>query len=59
MPYIFSEDSPVVANLLKHVYSRSVAEVLNRLLNIIETNFDGELPGQIASKKQVIVASLI
>ena len=60
VPYIFSEERSVVELLLKHVYSRSVAEVLNRLLNIIETNFDGEeLPALIAGKKQQIVSSLI
>jgi len=45
--------------LLKHVYSRSVAEVIHRLLHIVESNFDDELSAKISEKKQVIMSSLI
>ena len=43
VPYIMSSENKVIENLLKHVYSRSVAEVIHRLLHILETNFDDEL----------------
>lgn len=45
--------------LLKHVYSRSVAEVIHRLLHIVDSNFDEELSAKISQKKQTIIASLI
>lgn len=54
-----SSENKVVENLLKHVYSRSVAEVIHRLLHILETNFDDDLSAQISQQKQFILTSLI
>lgn len=59
VPYIVDDANKVVENLLKHVYSRSVAEVVHRLLHIVESNFEEELSVKIAEKKQIIMASLI
>ena len=49
----------VVEKLLKHVYSRSVAEIIHRLLHIVESNFDDDASAKIAEKKQFIMTSLI
>jgi len=59
VPYIFAEENKVVESLLAHVYSRSVAEVLHRLLHTVESNFDDELAAKITIQKQVILNSLI
>lgn len=49
----------VVEKLLKHVYSRSVAEIIHRLLHIVESNFDDDASAKISEKKQFIMTSLI
>lgn len=59
VPYIVSDENQVVENLLKHVYSRSVAEVIHRLLHIVDSNFEDDLSAKISQKKQVILSSLI
>lgn len=59
VPYIIADENKVIENLLRHVYSRSVAEVIHRLLHIVESNFDDELSAKISEKKQVIMSSLI
>lgn len=51
IPYIFGQDSDVLDCLLKHLYQKSVAEILNKLMNIVDTNFDGDLAAQIQEKK--------
>ena len=56
VPYIMqAEDNKVIENLLRHVYSRSIAEVIHRLLHIVESNFEEELSTQIAQKKQLML----
>ena len=47
IPYIFGPESDVLDCLLKHIYQKSVAEVLQKLMNIVDTNFDSELQNQI------------
>lgn len=47
IPYIFGPDSDILDCLLKHIYQKSVAEVLQKLMNIVDTNFDSELQNQI------------
>ena len=59
VPYIISDTSNVVENLLKHIYSRSIAEVVHRLLQIVESNFDDDISSKITQKKQKIMSSLI
>ena len=59
VPYIISDTSNVVENLLNHIYSRSVAEVVHRLLQIVESNFDDDISSKITQKKQKIMSSLI
>lgn len=45
--------------MLRHVYSRSIAEVIHRILHIVESNFEEEVSTLIAAQKQLIVSSLI
>lgn len=52
VPYIIADENRVVENLLRHVYSRSVAEVIHRILHIVESNFEDEVSTKIAEKKQ-------
>ena len=59
VPYIIADENKVIQRLVRHVYSRSVAEVIHRLLHIVESNFDDETSAKIAEKKQVIMTSLI
>ena len=59
VPYIFGDDSDVIDCLLKHVYQKSVSEVLNKLLNILGINFDDEMVAKIQEKKQKILNELI
>ena len=59
VPYIVADENMVIENLLKHVYSRSVAEVIHRILNIVDSNFEEEISTKISEKKQLILTSLI
>lgn len=59
VPYIIADENKVVEKLLMHVYSRSVAEIIHRLLHIVESNFDDDAATKIAEKKQFIMSSLI
>ena len=59
IPYIFGADSDVFDCLLRHLYQKSISEILNKLMNIVDTNFDGELATQIQEKKQKVLTELI
>ena len=59
VPYLIADENKCVEKLLCHVYSRSVAEVIHRLLHPIESNFEEDISAKIAEKKQVILSSLI
>jgi serine/threonine-protein phosphatase 6 regulatory subunit 1 len=59
VPYIMADSNKVIESLLAHVYSRSVAEVIHRILHIVESNFDEDLSVKIAEQKQKIMVSLI
>lgn len=43
LPYIFAKDSPVMDNLLYHVYQKSISEVLNKFVNLSDNNCSDEL----------------
>jgi len=43
VPYIFTPGSGVIEALLKHVYQRSVSEILNKLLTQIDSEFEPEV----------------
>lgn len=59
VPYIISDEKKVIESLLRHVYSRSIAEVIDRILHIVESNFEEEISQKILEKKQMIISSLI
>ena len=43
VPYIFSPGSTIIDKLLKHVYQKSISEVLNKLLTQLDSDFEPEL----------------
>jgi effector-binding domain-containing protein len=59
MPYIVADENKVIEKLLRHVYSRSIAEIIHRLLHIVESNFDDDISVKITEKKQAILTALI
>jgi len=59
VPYIVADENKVIPSLLAHVYSRSIAEVIHRILHIVDSNFEEDLTSKIAEKKSVIMTSLI
>ena len=59
IPYIFGPDSDILDCLMRHLYQKSVSEVINKLMNIVDTNFDGDLSTQIQEKKQKVLNELI
>lgn len=59
VPYIFAEENNVVERLLKYVSSRSISEVIHRLLHLVESNFEDEIAAKINKNKQLILNSLI
>ena len=59
VPYIVADENKVIENMLLHVYSRSVSEVIHRFLHIPESNFDDDISAKIAEKKQLIMSQLI
>ena len=56
VPYIVADENNVIENMLRHVYSRSVSEVIHRFLHIPESNFDDDISAKIAEKKQLIMS---
>jgi hypothetical protein len=54
-----ADENKVIPSLLAHVYSRSIAEVIHRILHIVDSNFEEDLASKIAEKKSVIMTSLI
>lgn len=58
-PFIFSKDSTVIEDLLKHVYQKSISEILNKLLTLIDTDHEPEIVAMIQEKQQKAVSLLI
>lgn len=58
-PFIFAPESTVIEDLLKHVYQKSISEILNKLLTLIDTDHDAEIVAQIKSKQNGAVGALI
>jgi len=40
IPYVFAPGADVIDRLLFHVYQKSIAELLNKFLNIVEDDFE-------------------
>ena len=62
VPYVFAPGSDIIECLLKHVYQRSISEILNKLLTQIDMNdaeYEAEIRAQIAEKQKMAVSKLI
>lgn len=59
MPYIFAPNSDVIEHMLKHIYQKSISEVLNKLLTQIDGDYEPEIMAEIKSKQQLAVTKLI
>ena len=62
VPYVFAPGSDLIECLLKHVYQRSISEILNKLLTQIDMNdgeYEAEVRAQIAEKQKMAVGKLI
>jgi hypothetical protein len=51
IPYVFAPESQIMDCLVKHVYQKSVSEILNKLLTQVDSNFDAELKQRIKIKQ--------
>lgn len=58
-PFIYSPESTVIEDLLKHVYQKSISEIINKLLTNVDTDHEPEIATQIKAKQQVAVGILI
>lgn len=59
VPYIFAPNSDIIENMLKHIYQKSISEVLNKLLTQIDGDYEPEIMAEIKSKQQLAVTKLI
>lgn len=59
VPFIFSEECSLIDNLLYHVYQKSISEVLNKILNVTNQNYDETLSKRIREMQQKAVVTLI
>lgn len=62
VPYVFAPGSDLIECLLKHVYQRSISEILNKLLTQIDMNdaeYEADVRAQIAEKQKMAVSKLI
>ena len=51
VPYIFSAESKIMENLVKHVQQKSISEILNKLVTQIDSDFEPEILEQIRIKQ--------
>jgi hypothetical protein len=58
-PYIFAKESTVIEDLLKHVYQKSISEILNKLLTLVDPDHEPEIVAAIQEKQQMAVSYLI
>lgn len=59
VPFIFAPGSDIIDFLLKHVYQRSISEILGKLLTQIDTDYEPELQAAIKEKQVMAVGKLI
>jgi hypothetical protein len=58
-PFIFAPESTVIEDLMKHVYQKSISEILNKLLTLVDTDHEPEIFAEIKAKQQMAVGTLI
>jgi hypothetical protein len=59
IPYVFAPNSEVIDSLLYHVYQKSIAELLNKFVGIIDHDFDGAIAKEMSAKQQQVILALI
>lgn len=59
IPYVFAPESDVIDNLVYHVYQKSVAELLNKFLNIQDHEFEEPIATEIKNKQNQVIENLI
>ena len=59
VPFIFAPGSDIIDYLLKHVYQRSISEILGKLLTQIDSDYEPELQAAIKEKQTMAVGKLI
>ena len=67
VPFVFAPGSEIIDYLLKHIYQRSIAEILSKFLTQVEDNygasaqmvFEPEVAATIKEKQHMAVAKLI
>lgn len=58
-PFIFAKESTVIEDLLKHVYQKSISEILNKLLTLVDSDHEPEIVAAIQEKQKMAVSYLI
>jgi hypothetical protein len=59
VPFIFSGECDLIDNLLYHVYQKSISEVLNKILNVTNQNYEDSLSKRIKELQQKAVVALV
>lgn len=59
VPFVFAPNSDIIDNLLYHVYQRSIAELLNKLLNVQDHDFESPIQEEIKAKQHQVLEALI
>jgi hypothetical protein len=59
VPYLFNADNDAIDCLIDHVYQKSVSEVLIKIMNIEENNFNEDLSEAIHKRKIAVITKLV
>ena len=59
LPYVFAPESDVIDCLLYHVYQKSISELVNKFLNIQESNGTGAVSSEVIKQKQQYILNTL
>lgn len=59
VPFLFSNECSLIDKLMFHIYQKSVSDVLQKLLNVSDQNYEEELQKSIKEKQLKAIASLV
>ena len=59
VPYIFAPESDVMESMINHIGNKSVSEILNKLVNQIDSDYEPSLQEQIRQKQKMVVEKII
>lgn len=59
IPYVFGPQSDIIDCLIYHVYQKSISEILNKLLNIQDHDFESDVAQEIKNKQHYALEKLI